>query len=261
MGTPAALATALFLGGLAALPAHGEDRPFCPDRPGRATPPCVLAAGAVQAELALADVVQDRRSQVRSVDFGDLELRFGVSERTELQLAWSPSVTIRSPGQVSYGYGDLVLAARSSLRHPDGSGLSVAVEPYVSAPTGRRGIGAGAWQGGVLLPVGWQVSDTVALAFTPEIDAAADQDGRGTHLSYAAAAGVSRQAGPVTLGADLWVQRDRDPLGASTQETFDLDAAWQPASLPATQFDLGVNAGLNRATPRLEAYVGLARRF
>ncbi len=62
------------------------------------------------------------------------------------------------------------------------------------------------------------------------------------------------------MAAELWVQRDF--VGsAATQATADLVAAWQPAGLKDVQFDAGVNLGLTRAAPDLEAYVGVAKRF
>lgn len=240
-------------------------RDFCADRPGKDTPACVLDSGRFQLETSLIDHTRDRQSGVTmdTTDIADLELRFGVTPTTELQLAWSPYVRARTHGpgvdeRVS-GAGDLTLAARRSLRNPDGSGFSAAVEPFVTAPTGRSGIGAGKWQGGVILPLSWQVSDAIGLGLTPEVDIVPDQDGRGSHLAWTNVVAASRQLGPVTLGADLWISRDDDPAGHATQASFDLDAAWQAQS--DLQFDVGLNAGLNRHTPDVEAYLGLARRF
>ena len=51
----------------------------------------------------------------------------------------------------------------------------------------------------------------------------------------------------------------RDPAGTVSQYTFDLDAAWLADN--DTQLDGGVNIGLNRATPNLEFYLGVSRRF
>ena len=159
------------------------------------------------------------------------------------------------------GSGDVTFSLRQSLRNPDGSGFSAAIQPFVSAPTGRKDIGAGAWQGGVIIPLTWQVSDAVGVGLTPKLSVLRDQDGRGSHLAYTLVAAVGRQLGPVNLGADIWVNRDEDPSGATTQASLDLDAAWQPAGLKDIAFDVGVNAGLNRDTPDVEAYVGVARRF
>lgn len=242
-----------------------DGRDFCADRPGKDTPACVLESGRFQLEASLVDRTRDRRSGITTdtTDFADLELRFGVTPTAEVQLAWSPHVRVHTRGlgaddRVS-GAGDLTLAARRSLRDPDGSGFSAAVQPFVTAPVGRAGIGAGKWQGGVILPLSWQVSDLVGVGLTPEIDLVPDQDGRGSHLAWSNVVATSRQLGAVTLGADLWISRDDDPAGGATQASFDVDAAWQAQA--GVQFDIGLNAGLNRRTPDMEAYFGLARRF
>jgi hypothetical protein len=43
------------------------------------------------------------------------------------------------------------------------------------------------------------------------------------------------------------------------QYSFDLDAAWLADN--DMQLDGGLNIGLNRATPDLEIYLGVSRRF
>ena len=52
---------------------------------------------------------------------------------------------------------------------------------------------------------------------------------------------------------------ERDPTGHVNSASFDLSLAWMAA--PALQFDAGANAGLTRATPDFEVYVGVADRF
>jgi hypothetical protein len=85
--------------------------------------------------------------------------------------------------------------------------------------------------------------------------------GGGTHLAWSAAAGVAKQFGAANLGVELWGLVDDDPAGSTSQASVDLTAAWIPAEAPDLQLDGGVNAGLNRETPQIEAYVGVTRRF
>ena len=65
----------------------------------------------------------------------------------------------------------------------------------------------------------------------------------------------------VTLSGELWGDVNWDPAGTVTQASFDLGAAWIPPKAPTFQLDGGVNLGLNRATPGLQAYVGISHRF
>ena len=246
---------------------HAEERDFCPDRPGKGSPPCVLDKGRFQVEVSGVDAILDKSDGVSTHDiaYGGLELRLGLASTVEGQLSWTPHERVRTKdqgvvGAVS-GAGDLSLALRWSLRNPAGDGLSVAVQPFVVAPTGADGIGGDAWQGGVIVPVSIPLNDDWSLSLSPELDARPDADGSGRHAGYVLASGVGRMVGPVNLGAELWVDVDDDPSGRVTQTSFDLTAAWTPASLKDVQFDASAYVGLNRRTPDLQLVVGVAHRF
>ncbi|CAN7334267.1 transporter [Caulobacter sp. LjRoot300] len=251
--------------------AHAQDagRDFCADRPGKGSPPCVLDAGRFQAELGVADGAWSRGGGVSTDDtaFGALELRLGLTPTLEGQLSWTAHERIRqkdrASGAVSTvdGVGDLGLALRWSLRNPGGDGASVALQPFVTAPTGAEGIGGDAWQGGVIVPISLPLNADWSLALSPELDARADADGSGRHAGFGGAVGIGRSFGPVALGAELWADREQDPSGHVTSASFDLTAGWTPASAKDLQLDASAYVGLNRDTPDLEVAVGVAKRF
>lgn len=242
-------------------------RDFCADRPGKGSPSCVVDVGVFQAELGIVDASFQRSGPGSSDTYalGELELRRGLTPTMEGQVSWTPYTQVRerSGGQVTRteGVGDLTFALRRSLRNPDGSGVSIALQPYVSAPTGKAGVGAGAWQGGLIAPVSVALGGDLSLAFAPQVDVLADADGHGDHLGWSAAAGLSRPFGPVTLGVELWAAVDDDPADRTTQASFDLTLAWTPAGHRDIQFDVGLYAGLTRDTPDLQVGAGIARRF
>jgi hypothetical protein len=242
-----------------------EARDLCANRPGRGSPPCVLDTGRFQVEVGLIDATHDKQAGVTTDTLlaGDLALRFGVTPTGEAELAWSPYIHVRdsSAGGSSSGYGDLTLAWRQSLRNPDGSGVSAAVQPFIVAPVGKAGFGAGAWQGGVVLPVSVALPHGFGLGLTPQVAVVRNQNHDGAHLAWTGVIGLSRPVGPVTLGTEVYVNYDDDPAGHATSETLDLSAAWTPAALKDVQLDIGLNTGLNRQTPDYEAYAGIARRF
>lgn len=264
-------AASIFLGILAVLAlagaAHAQERDFCADRPGKGSPPCVLDKGRFQVEASAADALFSRGGgvSVDDVSYGALELRLGLTDIVEGQLTWTPRQWVRTKDQgvtsTVSGAGDLGLALRWSLKNPDGEGLSVALQPFVTAPTGANGISAEVWQGGVIAPISIPISEVWSLSLAPEIDARANASGSGRHAAYALAAGVGRAVGPVNLGAELWVDVDDDPSGRATKASFDLTAAWTPAALKDIQLDAGAYLGLNRKTPDLELVVGVAHRF
>lgn len=259
---------ALALAGMALAGAvRAQDREFCPDRPGKGSPPCVLDKGRFQAEVSGVDATLDKTSGLSTRDFayGGLELRLGLASAVEGQLSWTPYERIRTKDQGAVstvsGAGDLGLALRWSLRNPAGDGLSIALQPFVVAPTGANGIGGETWQGGVVLPVSIPLSGDWALSLSPELDARPNASGSGRHAGYALAGGIGRDVGEVNLAAELWVDVDDDPAGRVTQASLDLTAGWSPQRLKDVQFDASAYVGLNLRTPDLQVVFGVAHRF
>ena len=241
-------------------------RKLCTDRPGLGTPACTLDAGHVQLEVGLADWTLDRQPGARSDEIvgGDTLLRIGIADHAELQLGWTAfGWTRERTGNLvdhASGTGDLFVAFRRNLLHPDGSGPRVAIMPYATLPTGGRAIGAGDWSAGVELPFGFDLSDAVSLEFAPRVEAAADEDRHGRHLAYGSVAGLAADLGPRwNLTAELAATRDDDPGGHQTETLAGLSFGWTPGR--NFQLDAGANLGLNHAAPEVEIYAGVVRRF
>ena len=241
-----------------------ELRDFCANRPGKVTPACILDAGHVQIETGIVDAALTRGDDYSNDTymFGATVLRWGVGRTTELELGWAPySISHDHGGATTRGVGDISLALRQSLLNPDGKKLSVAVQPFVTAPTATGGQGAGDWTGGVLLPVTLALPAEFQLGATPEIDVLPNSDRGGSHAGYRGVVALSHPLGGTTASVELWASRDDDPGAKSTQASFDANIAWTPQSNKNLQLDAGANAGLNHATPDIELYVGVAARF
>lgn len=255
------------LAGVSATPA--ELRTFCADRPGLATPACIVDKGHLQIETGIMDWSRGRRDGVASdsIGFAGTEARYGLTGRTEIGVSWSAfnlaTLRDRNTGVRSRfsGIGDLKIAVRQSLASPDGSGLALAIEPFVTAPTGASGIGAGNWATGLLLPFSIDIGGGYMLGTTAEIDWSPNAAGTGHHTTYSGVVAVSHAVGPVQAGVEFAARRDADPDATLTRATADLSLAWVPQLRPGTQFDAGLNIGLNRNTPGMEIYLGAARRF
>ncbi|HWW65783.1 MAG TPA: transporter [Sphingomonadaceae bacterium] len=262
------VAWALFLAGIAGPAIAGDLRDYCPERPGLNTPACTIDPGHVSIETGLIDWTQDGNAASRTDLFlvGDTLVRVGLTDRVEARIGWTPFGFVRerdrAKGTISRvsRVGDVTLGFKANLAHPDGSGASIALLPYASLPVGRRPIGAGDWGAGLLIPASYELSPTLALALTPEIDAAVDEDGRGRHLAYGGAAGISLKLSEALSSAlELSAIRDRDPSGHSSLLLAGASLGWQAEE--GLQFDIGANAGLNRDTPNIELMLGVSRRF
>lgn len=255
--------TLAIVAALLAGPAAAQDlRDFCAQRPGRATPPCVIDAGHAQIEVGLADAVFERHAGAHEdLDtFAAAELRYGLSRRIEAEAGWSPLIVDDARGAARRsGVGDLTLALLGALTDPDKAGPAVSLQGFVTVPTGTHGLGAGGWTGGVRLPVSLPLTKEVALGLTPEVDVLRNAGGGGTHLAWIGVASLSRGFGAVSLGAELWGEVEDEPRGEIRRATADLTAAVMLGKV--LQLDAGANFGLNRATPNAEVYAGISRRF
>lgn len=259
---------------LASAPSFAQDsvaplREFCADRPGKGAATCVLDQGSVQVEIGLVDSAtqSDPGFKVQAWAVGTTLVRYGLTPLLEVQVGVTPYeteiVTDRLTGIKDRveGVGDLFLSARRSLVGPDGSGFSTALQGYVTLPTGSDPVSADGVEGGLILPIAIPVDADWTLALTPQLDAVRDADGEGAHAAYTLVTGIDRDVGPWNLGAEVWVSRDDDPLGAVNQSTFDLTAVWSPPFMADAQLDFGLNFGLNDDSPDMEFGVGMARRF
>ncbi|MEG3178106.1 transporter [Sphingomonas sp. RB3P16] len=253
---------------LASASAHAQDRDYCPTRPGLNTTPCTISPKRVSVETALTDWTLEDQSDMRTdtVLFADTIVRVGVTDTIEAQVGWSPYGHVRTrdtmSGMVDRAgrVGDVTLGFKANLQNPDGKGLSIALLPMLTLPVGRTPVGAGDWGAALLVPVTYDLSDTLNLAMTSEIDAAVDEDGHGRHFAASQVVGLGIKLSRQLQGTiEVQALRDEDPDGKTTQLLASPSLAWQPTD--DLQLDIGAVAGLNRSAPTVELYLGVSRRF
>ena len=238
-----------------------EDKPICPDRPGRGTSACTLDQGHAQIELGLFDDSFQHRSGVTTDtdNAGSVLAKWGVSARLDVEAGMALYQEQKVTGSRTLsGIGDLFLHAKYNPLASDGP-FALVLDPFLKLPTAGGGLGNGAVEGGLVLPMSYDLGSNWSLAMTPEADIQRNMAGGGYHANLVDVVGLGKSFGPFTLGAEVWGSQNLDPAGAVSQYSFDLDAAWLAGN--DTQLDTGINLGLNRATPDLEIYVGISRRF
>ena len=208
-------------------------------------------------------VTRDSSQRSDQITLGTSLLRIGLTSRLEAQAGWTPfgieHVRDRLSGRSSNrsGTGDVTLGLIYGLAGANGP---IAIQTFISLPTGGSAIGAGDWGAGARLPIAFSIGSKLQVSLTPEVDAAVNASGNGRHLAYGGAAGMGLPLNAkVSLGADVAVFRDEDPEGAATHETGGLSVAWQESA--NTQFDVGGIFGLNRFSSDVGLYFGIAHRF
>ena len=246
---------------LGASPALAQERDFCANRPGLGTPACTMAPGTAMAEVGVAewDHSADRSTADDSTTFGDLLFRVGVSDSAEFQFGLTSFTHDRTRDRASRlvtrtsAVGDAFLAVRRGIAGPNGP---VAAEAFVSAPPDHPG----QWSAGFLLPAGVDVPGGFQVALTPEVDLAADLDGRGQHVAYGGVAGLSHALGSkLSLAGEVAAFEDADPAGHSLDARLAGSLAWQVS--PRLQLDVEADAGLSAGAPDRALMIGFADRF
>ncbi|WP_121117373.1 transporter [Croceibacterium ferulae] len=256
---------------LCALPAAAQDSGdlrFCPNRPSLGASACTTDPGHVQFEVSALDWQRDDNAQEREDQLlvADLLARTGIGPQTEMQIGWTAFGTARlrdkPTGDVSRdnAVGDVRFAVRQNLRNPDGAGLSFGIEPFVVLPVGGAPIGSGDWEAGAMVPVTYDLSPSLNLAFTGQVAALADEDGDGRHLNTSGIIGLGCQlSDAVTWTSEVSMERDDDPVGDETYVLAAQSLAWQPTK--RMQLDVLAAAGLNQATPDIRIALGGAILF
>ena len=250
----------------AATAAAADEQPICADRPGKATSACTVPIGHWQVETGFADwtLQKDGGERDSSLTIGETTIKYGLTDSTDIEVDVTPwqRSTSRFGGlsERASGIGDVNLIAKQRLSRADAP-VQVIAMPVMKIPTAKHSLGNGKWEAGLLVPVGYAIPGSpFSLALTPEIDWAADGDGRGHHAAMAQVAAVGWAASDrLNLSAELWGAWDWDRSGTTRQASADGSAAWLLGK--DVQLDAGANFGLNRATPDVELYTGVAVRF
>ena len=259
------LAVALLLAPTAA---SAEDRDYCPARPGLGTPACTIEPGRVSVEMALVDWTRDDNPGMRqdTILIGDTLVRIGLADTVEAQIGWTAFGHVRTRDKATGSVdtanraGDALLGLKVNLHHPDGSGFSVAVQPFITLPVGRSPVGSGDWGAGVVIPLTFDLGHKLSLQVSPEADAAVDQDGRGRHFAANGTIGLGVEISDTVNGTiEFQEARDDDPSGRTTQALSSISLGWMPRK--DWQLDIGAVAGLNHDAPDAEVYAGVSRRF
>jgi hypothetical protein len=241
-------------------------RAFCTDRPPKANAACTVDVGHFQYE---SDIINWTYAETKGVTTNTYlvtnpTLKLGLTDTTDLELniaPWEIVTTKNDAGkQRLAGIGDFYARLKVNLAGAEGGDFQAAIIPYVKAPTARQGIGNGAVEGGVIVPLSFALPEDFTLVFDPEIDILRNEADYGRHANFQMLANVSHALSETVTGyVELWGQADNDPASPTKQASLDLSAAW--IVRPNLQLDMGINIGLTPATPKAQPFIGVSQRF
>jgi hypothetical protein len=252
-----------FARGAYAQDASGQS-PICADRPTKSNNACAVDPGAWQLETDVFNGTFQRGGGVTTDTYliTNPTLKYGVAENWDIEANLVPYEIVRTHDaartQTLSGIGDLFLRLKYAAI-PQGD-VQLGFIPYVKLPTARDGIGNGTAEAGISVPVNITLSDVWSVGFSPEFDALKDARGGGRHFNTSQTVVVGYALpGDVTLNAELWGDWNIDTAGIQRQ--YSADFAVAKLLTQTLQIDSGVNFGLNRATPDVQLYAGLATKL
>ena len=255
----------MILAGLLLIAAPASDLPICTDRPAKANSVCTVPPGRWQVETSGVgwSRATNRGAVVESLSLGSSLAKFGLGDRSDIQVGITPFVQVSASeagqrGRLS-GFGDVVVRYKHRLSS-DGAPVQVALVPFVKLPTARRGIGNRKVEGGLAVPVSVPLSASMAVTFGPEVDLVADAAGEGRHFALVNLVNLLAPVAPrLTLAGEIWTNVNFDPAGTVKQASA--DGAFAYSASDDLQLDLGANFGLTRDTPDIEVYAGFSIRL
>jgi Putative MetA-pathway of phenol degradation len=245
-------------------------RPFCTDRPTKGTGPCTVDAGHLQIESDVfnATFQDDGGIQTNTYIYTSPNFRLGITNDVDAELNISPFVDVETRDRRTglrtdvSGFGDMFVRVKWSVAGNGAGDFSAALDPFLKVPIAPAGIGNGAVEGGMVVPLQFTLNDTWSLSLVPEIDVLKDGVGAGSHPAGVVSLGVTHAiSADVSASAELWANVDGDPSRVATQDSFDLAATWQPPGTVDLQLDIGANLGLNASSPAAQLYAGISHRF
>jgi hypothetical protein len=210
------------------------------DRPSVTESSTVVPRGSLQLESGLQ--ATDNAGQW-TLDLPESFARYGLLESTELRLA-VPNYFLHLPvaGSTASGFGDLGVGVKQQLG-PLG-GFNLAVIPFISLPTGARGISSGGYDPGLQLPWSralnsdWTVAGQLAAYWPTE-------DGTRNYTTELTAL-IDRQ---LRLPWDAFIEYAADiPQRGGSRQLLHAGTAYKLA--PHHQIDFHAGVGLTHAAPR-----------
>lgn len=242
-------------------PARGQA--LVADRPDFTEATSTVGLGVFQLELGYTlGSDTDGKFMTRAHSYGEPLLRVGVlSERLELRAGTSvvTDVDNASPrGVTTTGLEDLYLGAKIALFGQRGAFPATAILPQVTVPTGSGAFSAGRTLPGVNFMYSWDLSETLSLAGSTQVNAAVadeDEDYREWAQSLSWGIGVGQRSG---LYAE-WYAFVPSGLERGRSEHY-LNSGLTWLANDDLQWDVRVGVGLNDAAEDMYVGAGMVLR-
>ena len=191
--------------------------------------------------------------------------KYGLFNNVDVELALSPYTYVRSEDRRAHvverarGFGDIILRAKLNLWGNDGGSTALALLPFVKFPTAQDGLGNNAFEGGLGVPVGFELPLAFWLFLSPELSAVPKATGTGYTAAFRDVAClwhsiIGQLSGYVEFSNWIAFDVPKDWYG-----TVDLGCTYMATK--NVQLDAGVLLGVTRTAPDVNPFLGFSIRF
>ena len=248
----------LGLGLQAAPPAVRE---LATDRPDVTESPLTVDRGFFQLESTFLQYTRDRTGATRTEtwSWGDSLLKYGLNDRTDLQLGLTPYVreteTSKNTVVRRQGSGDPLVRLKYRLWNNDRETAALAVMPIVKIPTGTA-LSNDRWEGGAVVPVSWEASERWTWGAQIRWDRRYD-DAQGKFLWEPSHTAVLGWVATEHLGC--YVEYLGVGKGQSYRSYFSTGLTRELS--PRVRLDFGVLLGLDERSGEFSLLTGISWKF
>ena len=246
-------------------------REMSTDRPDKTESPFTVDAGHVQMEMDLAsftrdhDTAEGRDVRVRSWAIAPVNLKLGLNNNLDFQLMMETWNHVRTEDRIAgtktrqSGFGDIIPRVKLNLWGNDGGRSAFAVMPFVKIPSRQHGMGSDAVEGGIILPLAFDLPAGFSLGLMAEVDLIRNAGNSRYHPEFVNTATLSHDlignlGGYVELFSQVSSER-----GARWIGTVDLGLTYGISR--NVRLDGGVNLGVTKAADDWNPFLGLSVRF
>jgi hypothetical protein len=238
----------------AALCTAAELRPLSTDRPDTTESPHTVDAGHFQFEMEIANWTRD--GDDREFSLGELNAKIGLDHCNDLQVVMPFYTRVRGGGE---GFGDVEIRLKHNVWGNDEGSTALAVMPFVKIPTANGDLGNDEFEGGLIVPFGFDGPAGWGCAVMAEADFEADEDGSGHHFVALTSATASHGLTTNTAVFLELVSVLSAESGSDWEAYFNTGMTW--ALAPTWQLDGGIRVGLTDAATDFTPFVGMSTKF
>jgi Putative MetA-pathway of phenol degradation len=241
-------------------------RELTTDRPDKTESPITVDAGHFQWEMDFATYTFDRTKHetTKAWAVAPTNFKLGILNNVDLQVVVetynTQTAENRDTGrkQRVSGFGDVTLRCKTNFWGNDSGFSAFGIMPFVKFPTAADGIGNGAVEGGVILPLllrlpaDWDIGTELAAGHLR------NEAGGGYHQEIIQSVTVGHDIGKWSGYVEIFSDVSNEPH-AGWVATFDCGVSYRLTR--NVQLDTGVNIGLTKAADDVNPFVGLSVRY